>query len=170
MFSSSFIRIIESQLKCVQYSMWVKNRPIAGGWNQRQIHHYQMIEKTPDLQKELLRKPPEKLADSRLVQVAILGVPNAGKSTLINKLSGWQTCSVSSKVHTTRKTSKTVLVVDDTQVVFLDTPGLVGADATKKLLLNLLILKKYFNFLLIIFIIVGINLNLHSCLIQKRPF
>lgn len=78
------------------------------------------------LQNELILKPPENVPYSKLLQVAIIGDPNAGKSTLVNQLVGWKTCAVSSKVHTTRKTSKSVLMDGSTQVVFLDTPGLVG--------------------------------------------
>jgi ribosome biogenesis GTPase A len=92
----------------------------------------QRIPSTPAIQNELVRTPSEYVKGSRLLQVAILGVPNAGKSTLVNQLSGWQTCSVSKKVHTTRKTSKTVLIRDETQIVFLDTPGLVAPAEAKQ--------------------------------------
>merc|ERR1712071_13484 len=80
------------------------------------------------LQKELIHKSPESVPSSKLLQVSVIGDPNAGKSTLVNQLVGWKTCAVSSKVHTTRKMSRSILMDDDnsTQVVFLDTPGLVG--------------------------------------------
>ena len=137
MFASSCVRVIENQFKCFKHPVWITNIPsLRCPWKAKHIHNIQRIPTSPNMQNELMMKPPEKFANSRLVQVAILGVPNAGKSTLVNKLSGWYTCSVSSKVHTTRKTSKTMLVVDETQVVFLDTPGLVGAVETKKLFLQ----------------------------------
>ena len=62
----------------------------------------------------------------KLARVVLIGSPNAGKSTLINELVGRKISSVSSKVHTTRHKVIGVIVEDDTQVEFLDTPGLVS--------------------------------------------
>ena len=51
-------------------------------------------------QRKLLRKSPEHLDESRILKVAIIGAPNAGKSTLANTLMGWRvrmwliTCSL----------------------------------------------------------------------------
>ncbi|XP_037094909.1 GTPase Era, mitochondrial-like [Pollicipes pollicipes] len=55
----------------------------------------------------------------------MLGIPNSGKSTLVNRLLSWPVCSVSSKVHTTQTCSRASLTVGDTQLVLEDTPGLV---------------------------------------------
>nr|CAD7411785.1 unnamed protein product [Timema cristinae] len=66
-----------------------------------------------------------------LVKVAIIGLPNAGKSTLINSLTGRKACPISSKVHTTRCRARAILVRDNTQIVFLDTPGLVTEEESK---------------------------------------
>lgn len=56
--------------------------------------------------------------------VAIVGRPNVGKSTLLNKLVGQKIAIVSSKAQTTRHRIRGVLSRDDAQVVFLDTPGI----------------------------------------------
>lgn len=85
------------------------------------------------LQKELVLKPPENVPYSKLLLVSVIGDPNAGKSTIVNQLVGWKTCAVSSKVHTTRKNSKSILMDGSTQVVFLDTPGLVGLEEKNQL-------------------------------------
>nr|CAD7454806.1 unnamed protein product [Timema tahoe] len=66
-----------------------------------------------------------------LVKVAIIGLPNAGKSTLINSLTGRKACPISSKVHTTRCRARAISVKDNTQIVFLDTPGLVTEEESK---------------------------------------
>ena len=56
--------------------------------------------------------------------VALLGAPNAGKSTLINTLVGEKVSIVTRKAQTTRATVRGVLVCGETQIVFVDTPGL----------------------------------------------
>lgn len=55
---------------------------------------------------------------------AIIGAPNAGKSTLVNALVGTKVAIVSPKVQTTRMAVRGVALVDDTQIVFVDTPGI----------------------------------------------
>ena len=55
---------------------------------------------------------------------AIIGAPNAGKSTLVNHLVGSKIAIVSPKVQTTRMPVRGVAIEGDTQVVFLDTPGI----------------------------------------------
>jgi GTP-binding protein Era len=56
--------------------------------------------------------------------VAIIGAPNAGKSTLVNALVGSKVSIVSPKVQTTRMAVRGVAMRGDTQIVFVDTPGI----------------------------------------------
>src|SRR5215469_13855086 len=56
--------------------------------------------------------------------VAVIGAPNAGKSTLVNALVGSKVAIVSAKVQTTRMTVRGVAIRDDAQIVFVDTPGI----------------------------------------------
>lgn len=59
--------------------------------------------------------------------VAVLGAPNAGKSTLVNRLVGAKVSIVSPKVQTTRSRIRGVLVSGDTELVLVDTPGIFKA-------------------------------------------
>lgn len=56
--------------------------------------------------------------------IAIVGRPNVGKSTLMNTILGEKVAIVSSKPQTTRNRIMGILTRDDTQLVFLDTPGI----------------------------------------------
>ncbi|XP_045476313.1 GTPase Era, mitochondrial [Harmonia axyridis] len=78
----------------------------------------------------------EETPKTKLLKVSIIGMPNAGKSTLINALMDRKVCPVSSKVHTTKKRSVAIFTEDDTQVVLLDTPGVVSLKEWKKFDLN----------------------------------
>lgn len=56
--------------------------------------------------------------------VALIGEPNAGKSTLLNRMVGAKVSIVTHKVQTTRARIRGVAMEGDTQLVFIDTPGL----------------------------------------------
>ena len=56
--------------------------------------------------------------------VALIGEPNAGKSTLLNRMVGAKVSIVTHKVQTTRARIRGVAMEDETQIVFVDTPGL----------------------------------------------
>lgn len=56
--------------------------------------------------------------------VALLGAPNAGKSTLLNRLVGAKISIVTHKVQTTRSRVRGVVIDGNCQVVFVDTPGI----------------------------------------------
>jgi GTP-binding protein Era len=56
--------------------------------------------------------------------VALVGAPNAGKSTLINRLVGTKVSIVSHKVQTTRSIVRGIAIFGSSQVIFVDTPGI----------------------------------------------
>lgn len=56
--------------------------------------------------------------------VSIIGKPNAGKSTLLNRFTGEKIAIVSSKPQTTRNIIRTILTDKESQIIFMDTPGI----------------------------------------------
>jgi GTPase len=62
--------------------------------------------------------------ETRCGFVALIGATNAGKSTLLNSLVGAKVSIVSHKVQTTRALVRGIAIHDQTQIVFVDTPGI----------------------------------------------
>jgi GTPase len=63
-------------------------------------------------------------AQQRAGFVALVGAPNAGKSTAINKMVGTKVSIVSPKVQTTRTRVLGIMQKEDSQIIFIDTPGI----------------------------------------------
>jgi GTP-binding protein Era len=68
---------------------------------------------------------------TRFGYVAIMGAPNAGKSTLLNHLLGWPVASVTHKAHTTRQSLLGVYISGKTQIGILDTLGVTFRNREK---------------------------------------
>lgn len=73
---------------------------------------------------------------NKQITVALLGKPNAGKSTLINYLLGFDLTIVSSKPQTTRNQFHCAFTVDRTEVVLVDTPGVHASSQELNIRMN----------------------------------
>jgi GTP-binding protein Era len=74
-----------------------------------------------------LSEPTPDTAATRTGYVALVGRPNAGKSTLLNRFIGEHLSIVTPKAQTTWQRVTGVLTVDSDQLIFLDTPGILEA-------------------------------------------
>jgi len=70
------------------------------------------------------RRDNETPSQRRCGFIAVIGAPNAGKSTLVNALVGSKVSIVSHKVQTTRVPIRGIAIEGDSQLVFIDTPGI----------------------------------------------
>lgn len=74
--------------------------------------------------------------NAKFLKIALVGAPNAGKSTVINSLINRNVCPTSSKVHTTQFKCNAIYSSENTQLVFVDTPGLTTPKERSKYHLN----------------------------------
>ena len=88
--------------------------------------------------------------------IAVIGAPNAGKSTLVNQIIGAKVSIVSPKVQTTRTRVTGILAEGSDQAIFVDTPGIFRGAKRRlekamvdlsKLFVNILFLIKMNKFL-----------------------
>ena len=66
----------------------------------------------------------DKLENKKHGFIAIVGAPNAGKSTITNALLGQKLSIVSPKVQTTRNSIRAIVILENTQIILIDTPGI----------------------------------------------
>lgn len=67
---------------------------------------------------------PDAASQTHCGFVAVIGAPNAGKSTLVNAMVGTKVSIVSRKVQTTRMPVRGIAIEGGSQIVFIDTPGI----------------------------------------------
>ncbi|KAM9988170.1 hypothetical protein ACTFIZ_003543 [Dictyostelium cf. discoideum] len=112
------INILEEQDKKIREE---RAQPIK---RKRVVRNYNIT--PPDITEQSMQlETPKYNENSKTLNVAIIGAPNAGKSTLVNSIVGEKICAVSPTEHTTRDAVLGIYSKDDTQILFHDTPGII---------------------------------------------
>ena len=94
--------------------------------------------------------------------VSIIGKPNAGKSTLINLLVGEKISIVSPKIQTTRREVRGIIEYNNSQLIFVDTPGICKPNTHLEQILLSNFKKSYKDSDIIVLLIDCSNKNIES--------
>lgn len=79
-----------------------------------------------------INKPPAEIVEAADTRIAVIGKPNVGKSSLINKIAGEERFIVSPVAHTTREPNDTLVEIDGKSYVMIDTAGIRKLAKVKK--------------------------------------
>jgi len=79
-----------------------------------------------------INKPPADIVEATDTRVAVIGKPNVGKSSIINKILGEERFIVSSVAHTTREPNDTLVNIGDKHYILIDTAGIRKLAKVKK--------------------------------------
>ena len=107
-------------------------------WKKKDVHLFtDFPKKDPKLNPLSQLKVSKTRSDNhddkaKVLRVSVIGTTNSGKSTLINKLTGHHVCPESMKANTTRSNARAIISEGDTQIVFVDTPGVTDLETATK--------------------------------------
>jgi len=128
----NLVRLNKSQF-CSTSTCWKKKKKDVSVF---QDFPHQDPNMNPLIHKRLRKEKHDKSfkvkENSKLLKVSLIGTTNSGKSTLINKLIGHHVCPESTKPNTTRCNARAIITEGNTQIVFLDTPGVVDLKTATK--------------------------------------
>ncbi|CRH03794.1 GTPase, putative [Plasmodium relictum] len=77
-------------------------------------------------------KIPEQPENPKFLKIALIGAPNAGKSSLLNSILNKTISAVSPKINTTKHDIKGIYTRDNVQLIFIDAPGVIPSHKKKK--------------------------------------
>ena len=86
-----------------------------------------------ELHENILIKTPIQPLNPKHLRVGVVGMPNVGKSTLINSLVGKSLMATSNRIDTTRESVLALWTEDNIQIEFQDTPGIHNRRKSKKI-------------------------------------
>nr|CAB3243152.1 GTPase Era, mitochondrial-like [Phallusia mammillata] len=88
------------------------------------------------IQQQLLMREPDQPPNPARLRVGVIGMPNVGKSTLINNLTGMPVLPTARKPDSTTSNALAILTLDNTQIEFYDSPGIRTRSKSKKIIGN----------------------------------
>ena len=122
----------------LRFSLTGKLSSSQPAWKKKDVHLFKEFPKKDPKLNPLSQLQVSKIRNdnhddkAKVLRVSVIGTTNSGKSTLINKLTGHHICPESMKANTTRSNARAIISEGDTQIVFVDTPGVTDLETATK--------------------------------------